>query len=138
MEILREARQKALGELMEVVKDRKRYRDVLKRLVEETLAYVGEDAVVYANPRDVDLVKEVLRELPQEWVMKPPGDVHMWDVDVAKWEVVADENVWAGVVVRDRGRNFILNNDLSVRLDRAYQSLLEEFRKEVEYVEERV
>ena len=138
VEILREARERALRELGEVVKDRNRYRDVIKRLVEETLNYVGKEATVYVNPRDEELVREVLRELPQEWVLKPPKDVHMWDVNVAEWEVVPDDSVWAGVVVRDRERNFILNNDLAVRLERAYQSLLESFRREVEYVEERV
>ncbi len=136
VEILREAKERALEELGRVVEDRNRYRDVIKRLIEETLNYVGKEATVYVNPRDEGLVKEVLRELPQEWVLKPPKDVHMWDVNVAEWEVVPDDSVWAGVVVRDRERNFILNNDLSVRLERAYQSLLESFRREVEYVEE--
>ncbi len=136
--ILNGARKRALEELSSIVEDRKRYRDILKRLIEESLEYVGKRATVYVNPRDEGLVREVLKELPQEWVLKPPKDVHMWDVNVAEWNVVPDDTVWAGVVVRDEERNFILNNDLSIRLDRAYQSLLEEFRKEVEYVEERV
>ncbi|NPA79464.1 MAG: hypothetical protein GXO29_00215 [Thermotogae bacterium] len=136
MEVLKEARRRAMESLSEIVADRPRYRDLLKRLVEATLGYIGKSAAVHVNPRDVELVREILEELPQEWVLKPPKDASMWNIDVSAWEVVPDESVWAGVVVRDRERNFILNNDLSVRLERAYQSLLEDFRKEVEYFEE--
>ncbi len=135
MSLLNEAREEAVKSLKEVVENRERYADLLKRLIEETLNHITGRATIYVNPRDVELVRDILAELPQEWVMKPPKAPGMWNVNVEEWEVVGDERVWAGVVIRDAERNFILNNDLMVRLERAYQMLLEEFRKEVGGVE---
>ncbi|NPB04721.1 MAG: hypothetical protein GXO39_10000 [Thermotogae bacterium] len=135
IEILASAKSEALEALRGVVEDRNRYRDVLKRLLEETVPHMGQNVSVLVNPRDADLMREILKELPQEWVLRPPKDVQMWNVDLSKWNVVEDEGVWAGLKVKDEDRNFILSNDLAERLEKAYQSMLESFRKEVEYVE---
>lgn len=136
-EILNLAREKAEKILKEIVEDRERYADIMKNLVEEALKYMKNNVEVRVNPRDKEIAESVIRELPSEWVINPPKNLSVWDVDMGTWKVVEDESVWGGMVFVDKGRNFILNNDLKVRLERAYNLMLEEFKGELE-VENRV
>jgi len=131
LEILALAREKAKEKLKEIVKDRESYKEILRMLVNEAIIYMKKDVEMRVNPKDKDLAEEVLRELPSEWVMNPPESFSVWDVDLKTWKVVEDERVWAGALFVDKKRNFILNNDLLMRLDRAFNTMLEEFRKEV-------
>lgn len=131
-EILKEAKRLALQEVEKVIEDRKRYEEILKSLVEEAIHYMKTDVEVRTNPRDVDMMKKILKDLPKEWVINPPKNVDSWDVDMSTWNVVPDKNVWAGALFVDKTRNFILNNDLKVRLERVYNQMLERFREEVD------
>jgi len=130
--ILKEAKRLALQEVEKVIEDRKRYEEILKSLVEEAIHYMKTYVEVRTNPRDVDMMKKILKDLPKEWVINPPKDVASWDVDMNTWNVVPDKNVWAGALFVDKTRNFILNNDLKVRLERVYNQMLERFREEVD------
>lgn len=131
-EILNLAREKAKSMLEKIIEDRDRYAEIMKNLVEEALKYMGNYVEVRVNPRDRELAENVLRELPSEWVMNPPKTVSVWDVDMSTWEVVGDESVFGGMVFVDKRRNFVLNSDLKVRLERAYNLMLEEFKGELE------
>lgn len=131
-EILILAREKAEKMLKEISEDKDRYTEVMKYLVEESLKYMRNGVEVRVNPRDKELAESVLKELPGEWIINPPKTVSVWNVDMGTWKVIGDESVWAGMVFVDKERNFILNSDLRVRLERAYNLMLEEFRGELE------
>jgi Archaeal/vacuolar-type H+-ATPase subunit E len=137
LEILKLAKEKAKEKLKETINDRETYKEVFKNLVDEAIRYMKRDVEVRVNPMDKGLIEEVLRELPSEWVMNPPQDFSVWDVDLKTWKVVEDDKVWAGALFVDKRRSFILNNDLLMRLDRAFNTMLEEFKGELG-VEERV
>ncbi len=131
-EILKEAKRVALQEVEKVIEDRERYEEMLKSLVEEAIHYMKNNVEVRINPRDVDIMESILKDLPKEWVINPPKYVGSWDVDMNTWNVVPDESVWAGALFVDKTRNFILNSDLKVRLERVYNQMLERFREEVD------
>ncbi len=131
-EILDEARRVALENIKSRIRSKASYTEILKNLVEEAIPYMKSDVEIHVNPGDVDVVKEIISELPEEWVINPPKDITVWDVNINTWEVVPDENVWAGLVFVDKRRKFVLNNDLKVRLETAYRMMLEKFKGEVE------
>ncbi len=132
LEILRLAKDIAKESLLEKIRDEETYKEIMKGLVDEAIKYMKREVEVRVNPRDKILVEEVLKELSSEWVMNPPENISVWDVDLKTWKVVEDERVWAGALFFDKKRNFILNNDLLMRLERAFNTLLEEFKGELE------
>ncbi len=133
LEILKLAKDIAKESLLEKIRDEEAYKEIIKRLVDEAIKYMKREVEVRVNPRDKVLVEEVLKELSSEWVMNPPENISVWDVDLKTWKVVEDERVWAGALFLDKKRNFILNNDLLMRLERAFNTLLEEFKGELEF-----
>jgi len=135
LNILNLAKEKAKEKLREAIKEREFYKEVIKRLVDEAIIYMKRDVEVRVNTKDKELVETVLKELPSEWVINPPEDVSAWDVDLKTWKVVEDDGVWAGALFVDKKRNFILNNDLLMRLERAFNTMLEEFKGELEIEE---
>jgi Archaeal/vacuolar-type H+-ATPase subunit E len=135
LNILNLAKEKAKEKLREAIKEREFYKGVIKRLVDEAIIYMKRDVEVRVNPKDKELVETVLKELPSEWVINPPENVSAWDVDLKTWKVVEDDGVWAGALFVDKKRNFILNNDLLMRLERAFNTMLEEFKGELEIEE---
>ncbi len=131
-EILNLAKERAEKILEGIIEDKNRYAEIMKNFVEEALKYMKNNVEVRVNPRDKELAESVLKELPSEWVINPPKTVSVWDVYIGTWKVVEDKGVWGGMVFVDKGRNFILNSDLKVRLERAYNLMLEEFKGELE------
>ncbi len=94
-------------DLVKLFENREVYRNYLKNVISEIFKNnIFQKPIVRVNPRDYEIVKELIDDI----------------------EIIKDDSVEYGVVVEDLERGFVVRNTLKTRIERVRQIVIERIR----------